>query len=100
VLATALPAKVADPKAFGSSRNFAAWIGLTPGGITRAGDETLRSLLICGAGAVIQRVRRGKGDATPSLVSFVALSRLMKPMWAAQKKARKAGKLIFNSRRN
>ena len=51
-------------------RQFAAWIGLTPkdhstagkvrlGVITRAGDEGLRSVMVVGATAVIQQVRRG-----------------------------------------
>jgi len=30
VLATALVASIADPKAFPSGRNFSAWIGLVP----------------------------------------------------------------------
>lgn len=75
VIAAALAAKVADPRRFRSGRDFAAWLGLTPkdhstagkarqGGITRAGDEMLRSLLICGASSVIQKARRGRpGDA-------------------------------------
>lgn len=81
VIATALTAKVSDPKIFRSGRNFAAWLGLTPkdhstggktrlGGITRAGDETLRSLLICGATAVIQQVKRRESGA-PWLVSLI-----------------------------
>jgi len=59
-----------DPHAFRSGRDFAAWLGLTPkdhstagktrlGRITRAGDETLRSLLVVGATAVIWQTRRG-----------------------------------------
>jgi len=54
-LATALVASVADPKAFGSGRRFAAWIGLVPnqyssggkeklGNISKRGDRYLRSL--------------------------------------------------------
>jgi transposase len=50
---------------FRSGRQFAAWIGLTPkdhstagkvrlGVITRAGDESLRSVLVVGATAVIR----------------------------------------------
>ena len=63
--------KTPDPKAFQSGRDFAAWLGLTPkdhstagktklGGITRAGDEALRSTLVVGATAVIQQVCRAK----------------------------------------
>lgn len=80
--ATALTIKVTDPKVFRSGRNFAAWIGLTAkdhstagknrlGGITRAGDETLRSLLVAGATSVIQQVRKGKGRYSPWLVELV-----------------------------
>lgn len=83
VIAAALAAKVTDPRMFRSGRDFAAWIGLTPkdhstggkrrlGVITRAGDEMLRSLLICGATAVIQQVRRRPAGAPSWLVSLVA----------------------------
>ena len=40
------------------------------GGITRAGDETLRSVLVVGATAVIQHVRRG-GRGSPWLVELL-----------------------------
>ena len=70
VIASLLVMKTPDPKAFQSGRDFAAWLGLTPrdhstagklrlGRITRAGDETLRSLLVVGATAVIWQTRRG-----------------------------------------
>ena len=69
--AALLVIKAAQPEAFRSGRQFSAWIGLTPkdhstagktrlGAITRAGDEALRSVLVVGATAVIQQVRRGK----------------------------------------
>jgi transposase len=65
VLATALVASVADPKAFRSGRNFSAWIGLVPkqhssggkdrpGSISKQGDRYLRSLFVMGALAVIR----------------------------------------------
>ena len=65
VLATALAATVADPKAFRSGRNFSAWIGLVPkqhssggknrlGGISKQGDRYLRGLFVAGALAVIR----------------------------------------------
>jgi transposase len=68
--AALLTMKTPTPQLFKSGRQFAAWIGLTPkdhstagkvrlGVITRAGDETLRSVLVVGATAVIQYVRRG-----------------------------------------
>ena len=63
VLATALVATVADPKAFRSGRNFSAWIGLVPkqhssggknrlGSISKQGDRYLRGLFVAGALAV------------------------------------------------
>ena len=65
VLATALVASVADPKAFRSGRDFSAWIGLVPkqnssggkdrlGNISKRGDRYLRSLFTTGALAVIR----------------------------------------------
>ena len=65
LLATALVANVADPKAFRSGRNFSAWIGLVPkqhssggrdrlGSISKQGDRYLRSLFVAGALAVIR----------------------------------------------
>jgi transposase len=68
VLATALVASLADPQAFRSGRDFAAWIGLVPrqnssggkdklGGITKQGDRYLRSLFTTGALAVIRYAR-------------------------------------------
>jgi transposase len=82
VTAVTLTAKVCDPKLFRSARDFAAWLGLTPkdhstggkarlGAITRAGDERLRSLLICGATSVIQQVKRRQAAAPPWLASLV-----------------------------
>jgi transposase len=83
IIASLLAMKAPDPHAFRSGRQFAAWIGLTPkdhstagkvrlGVITRAGDETLRSLLVVGATAVIWQIRRGTGrHPSPWLVELV-----------------------------
>ena len=65
MLATALVAGVADPKAFRSGRNFSAWIGLVPkqhssggkdrlGSISKQGDRYLRGLFVAGALSVIR----------------------------------------------
>lgn len=67
--ATAIAATIADPSAFKTGRDFAAWIGLVPrqystggkeklGGISKQGDRYLRRLLVLGAMAVIQHARR------------------------------------------
>jgi transposase len=74
ITATALVMKVPDPAVFRSARHFAAWLGLTPkdhstagrqrlSGVTRAGDEGLRRLLVVGATAVVRHTRPGKGSA-------------------------------------
>jgi len=80
--ASLLTMKVPDPHAFRSGRDFAAWIGLTPkdhstagkmrlGAITRAGDESLRSVLVVGATAVLQQARRGRGHHAPWLLALI-----------------------------
>jgi transposase len=72
-----------DPAAFESGRHLAAWIGLTPkehstggkqrmGGISRAGHERLRQLLVTGATAVIkQATRPGNKLATEWLLNLL-----------------------------
>jgi transposase len=73
--------KVPDPKAFGSGRHFAAWLGVTPkenssggrhrqGRISRQGDEGLRRLLVLGATAVIRFATPGR--ASPWLIDLLA----------------------------
>jgi transposase len=109
--ATMLTMKVTDPHAFGSGRDFSAWIGLTPkdhstagkqrlGVITRAGDEALRSVLVVGATAVIQQVRKGRGNPSPWLADLV---RRKEPKLAAvalaNKTARIAWKLMVSGER-
>lgn len=75
--ASLLMMKTPDPRLFKSGRDFAAWIGLTPkdhstagrvklGGITRAGDELLRSTLVVGATSVVHHVRRTRGGGSSS----------------------------------
>lgn len=71
--ATAMVASVGDARVFRSGRQFAAWLGLTPGehssgarrrllGITKRGDTYLRTLLIHGARAAVLAARK-KADA-------------------------------------
>ncbi|CAM3150486.1 IS110 family transposase [Vibrio mytili] len=66
--ASAIVATVNDAKQFGSSRQFAAWIGLVPtqystdghvhlGRISKRGEKHIRTLLIHGARAVIARCK-------------------------------------------
>ena len=76
---------LSDPEsAFETGRHLAAWLGLTPqehstggkqrmGGISRAGNERLRSLLVEGAMSVITAVEtRGSKLATPWLLAMLA----------------------------
>jgi transposase len=83
VLATALVASVADPKAFRSGRNFSAWIGLVPkqhssggkdrlGSISKQGDRYLRSLFMAGALAVIRYARVHGTKHRPWLTALLA----------------------------
>ena len=83
VLATALVASVADPKAFRSGRNFSAWIGLVPkqhssggkdrlGSISKQGDRYLRSLFVIGALAVIRYAKIHGTKHRPWLTALLA----------------------------
>ncbi len=71
-----------DPTQFASARHFSAWLGLVPrecstagkqrlGGISRAGNERLRQLLMLGATAVIQHARPGRPAASPWLLNLL-----------------------------
>jgi transposase len=103
--AVLLTMKTPAPEGFRSGRDFAAWIGLTPkdhstagkarlGVITRAGDESLRSVLVVGATSVIRHLRWGKtNDAlepwltallrrkAPKLVAVALANKLARIAW-------------------
>jgi transposase len=100
--ASLLVMKTPDPQAFRSGRQFAAWMGLTPkdhstagkarpGVITRAGDETLRSVLVAGATAVIRMARLGK----PASVWLKALLERKPPKLAAVALANKIARIAW-----
>ena len=83
MLATALVASIADPKAFRSGRNFSAWIGLVPkqhssggkdrlGHISKQGDRYLRSLFMAGALAVIRYAKIHGAKHRPWLTALLA----------------------------
>jgi transposase len=104
--AALLAMKTPAPELFRSGRQFAAWLGLTPkdhstagkvrhGGITRAGDEALRAVLVSGATAVIQQAVRYGGRASPWLVELLK-RKPSKPaaVALANKMARVAWKLM------
>ena len=69
ITASALAATVTDPHQFGSGRQFAAWLGLTPranssggkerlGRISKMGDQYLRRLLVNGMTSQLRWVRQ------------------------------------------
>jgi transposase len=81
LLASAFIATIADPAAFKSGRDLAAWIGLVPkqnssggkdrlGSITKAGNRYLRQMLVVGAMAVIRYAER-HGTRRPWLVQLM-----------------------------
>jgi transposase len=83
ILATALVASIADPKAFRSGRDFSAWIGLVPkqhssggkdklGSISKQGDRYLRSLFTAGALAVIRYAKIHGTKHRPWLTALLA----------------------------
>lgn len=82
VTSSTIVALAGDVSRFSSGRDFAAWIGLTPrqnstggksrlGRITKAGDQTLRTLFVLGAFAIIKRARINPGKASPWLLSLL-----------------------------
>lgn len=91
-----------DATQFKSGRHFAAWLGLTPrdhssggkqrlGGITRAGNERLRQLLVLGATAVIRYARPRRASAwllallerrPRKLVAVALANKMARIVWA------------------
>ena len=69
MIASALRARVTDAKLFENGRHLAAWIGIVPEndstggkvkqkGLSKKGDRYLRSLLVNGAMAVVQKAQK------------------------------------------
>jgi transposase len=104
LIGTAIAATVADPAAFRSGREFAAWVGLTPrqkstggkqrlGRISRQGDQYIRRLLITGAQTTLLRSRAAR--ANPWIQSLLArCPRLKVAVALANKMARIAWALM------
>jgi transposase len=72
LIASAVIAAAPEPQAFGSARDFSAWLGLTPrqnssggkptlGRISKQGDKRLRKLLVLAATSLLRVVGRRKG---------------------------------------
>jgi transposase len=83
VTAHAVVAAVGDGRQFRSARDFAAWAGLTPreassgekrrsGGISRAGDGSLRRLFVLGASSWLRQAGSRPDKAGPWLTGMLA----------------------------
>lgn len=83
ITASALAATIGDPKRFGTGRDLAAWLGLTPqprssggknrvGSISKMGDPYLRRLLVQGAQAVMWAERKKRVPSSAWLAALVA----------------------------
>ena len=104
ITASAIAATIADPAAFKSGRELAAWIGLVPkqhssggkqklGRVSKQGDRYLRRLLTIGATAVMRRLP-GKTDGYSTwirtllgrrpfrLVSLAVANKMARIAWA------------------
>lgn len=102
LLASALVGTIADPRAFKTGRNLAAWIGLVPkqnssggkerlGGITKQGDRYLRQMLVVGALAVVRYAVRND-TRRPWLVQLLARRT---PKVAAVALANKTARMVW-----
>jgi transposase len=102
LLASALVGTIANPRAFKTGRNLAAWIGLVPkqnssggkerlGGITKQGDRYLRQMLVVGALAVVRYAVRN-GTRRPWLVQLLARRT---PKVAAVALANKTARMVW-----
>lgn len=97
-----------DPRQFRSGRHFSAWLGLTPkqhssggkqrlGGISRAGHERIRQLLVVGAMAVVRHAAHGGKAASPWLLSLLERRpRKLAAVALANKMARIAWAMMMN----
>lgn len=84
VTAHAVIAAVGDGRQFASARDFAAWVGLTrhnhdtggktrlSGSISKAGDRSLRRLLVLGASAGLRHVRAKPDKGSPWIRGLLA----------------------------
>jgi transposase len=84
VIAHAVIAAVGDGRQFASARDFAAWVGLTrlnhdtggktrlTGHISKAGDRSLRRLLVLGASSGLRHARAKLDKASPWIIGLLA----------------------------
>jgi transposase len=100
VIATAMLALAPPAQTFRCGRDFAAWLGLTPrqhstggkerlGAITKAGERTLRRLLIIGASAVVRQASKHGAQQGSWLAKMLARKpRMLVTVALANKTAR------------
>ena len=100
IIATAVLALAPPAQSFRCGRDFAAWMGLTPrqrstggkerlGKITKAGERTLRRLLIIGASAVVrQACRHGAPEGSWLAKMLARKPRMLVTVALANKTAR------------
>ena len=100
VIATAVLALAPPAQSFRCGRDFAAWMGLTPrqrssggkerlGKITKAGERTLRRLLIVGAAAVVRHASKNGAPEGSWLARMLARKpRMLVTVALANKTAR------------
>lgn len=100
ITATAIAALAPPPETFSKGRDFAAWLGLAPrqkstggkqklGAITKAGERTLRRLLITGSSAVIRHASQRQLPAGSWLGQMLARKpRMLVTVALANKTAR------------
>ena len=93
VTASAVVATVGDFKQFKNGAQFGAWLGLTPrqnssggktslGGITKRGDNYLRTLLIQGAKSAVMTAHQTRRTASPHGLLRCASARAgRRPSW-------------------
>jgi hypothetical protein len=100
ITATAIAALAPPVETFRTSRDFAAWLGLTPlqrstggkqrlGATSKMGERTIRRLLIIGASAVVrQACRRGAPEGSWLARMLVRKPRMLVMVALANKTAR------------
>jgi transposase len=103
VASTTVVALVGDASRFDTGRDFSAWVGLVPrqhsnagkqrlGRITKTGDQTLRTLFVLGAFAIMKQAQINPAKASPWLT---ALMTRRPPLVAAVALANKIARIVW-----
>ena len=103
VASTTIVALVGDASRFDTGRDFAAWVGLVPrqnssggkqrlGRITKAGDQTLRTLFVLGAFTIMKQAQINPSRASPWLIALMARR---PPLVAAVALANKIARIVW-----